>query len=101
MHFLERKVDILPTSIKCSKLLQSGIVGFVCSNNVIEKLSLCLSFAFYYVSTKERANNPTTALISHASKVKLKSLACYTSHYANKGLPDVQAGFRKGRATRD
>ena len=75
LHFLEIKVDILPTSIKCSKLLQSGIVGFVCSNNVIKKLSLCLSFAFYYVSTKECANHPTTALISHASKVKLKNLA--------------------------
>ena len=79
LHFLERKVDIVPTSIKCSKLLQSVIVGFVCSNTVIKKLSLCLSFAFYYVSTKEHANHPTRAPISHASKVKLKNLACYAS----------------------
>ena len=67
----------------------------MCSNNVIKKLSLCLSFAFYYVSTKERANNPTTALISHASKVMLKILHARLQHYANQELPDVQLGFKK------
>ena len=43
----------------------------------------------------------TTALISHASKVMLKILQARLQQYVNHGLPDVQAGFRKGRGTRD
>ena len=41
------------------------------------------------------------ALISHASKVMLKILYARLQHYANQELPDVQAGFTKGRGTRD
>ena len=41
------------------------------------------------------------ALISHASKVMLKILQARLQQYVNRGLPDVQAGFRKGRGTRD
>ena len=41
------------------------------------------------------------ALISHASKVMLKILHPRLQHYVNQELPDVQAGFRKGRGTRD
>ena len=41
------------------------------------------------------------ALISHASKVMLKSLQARLQQYMNRELPDVQAGFRKGRGTRD
>ena len=52
-------------------------------------------------STKECANHRTIALISHASKVMLKVLHARLQHYANQELPDVQAGFRKGRGTRD
>ena len=44
---------------------------------------------------------PTIALISHASKVMLKILQSRLQQYVNHGLPDVQAGFRKGRGTRD
>ena len=51
-------------------------------------------------STKECANHQTTALISHASKVMLKILDARLQHYVNQELPDVQAGFRKGRGTR-
>ena len=40
-------------------------------------------------------------LISHASKVMLKILHARLRHYVNQELPDVQAGFRKGRGTRD
>ena len=40
-------------------------------------------------------------LVSHASKVMLKILHARLQHYANQELPDVQAGFRKGRGTRD
>ena len=52
-------------------------------------------------STKERANHQTIALISHASKVMLKILHARLQHYANQEIPDVQAGFREGRGTRD
>ena len=51
--------------------------------------------------TKECANHQTIALISHASKVMLKILHAKLHHYANQELPDVQAGFRKERGTRD
>ena len=46
-------------------------------------------------------NHRTTALISHASKVMLKILQARLQQYMNRELPDVQAGFRKGRGTRD
>ena len=44
---------------------------------------------------------PIVALISHASNVMLKSLQALLHQYMNHELPDVQAGFRKGRGTRD
>ena len=50
---------------------------------------------------KECSNYCTIALISHASKVMLKSLQARLQQYVNRELPDVQAGFRKGRGTRD
>ena len=46
-------------------------------------------------------NAQTTALISHASKVMLKILQARSQQYVNHEIPDVQAGFRKGRGTRD
>ena len=66
---------------------------------VLEKLS------FHSVpkkgSAKECSNYHTIALISHASKVMLKILQAILQQYVNHELPDVQAGFRKGRGTRD
>ena len=50
---------------------------------------------------KEGSNYCTIALISHASKVMLKILQVRFQQYVNCDLPDVQAGFRKGRGTRD
>ena len=44
---------------------------------------------------------PRNALISHASKVMLKILQARLQQYVNREVPDVQAGFRKGRGTRD
>ena len=44
---------------------------------------------------------PHNCLISHASKVMLKILQAWLQQYVNCELPDVQAGFRKGRGTRD
>ena len=52
-------------------------------------------------SAKECSNYCTIALISHASKVMLEILQARLQQYVNHELPDVQAGFRKGRGTRD
>ena len=52
-------------------------------------------------NAKECTNYCTIALISHASKVMLKLLKARLQQYINHKLPDVQAGFRKGRRTRD
>ena len=52
-------------------------------------------------NAKECSNYHTNALISHASKVMLKILQARLQQYVNRELPDVQAGFRKGRGTRD
>ena len=52
-------------------------------------------------NAKECSNYCTTALISHASKVTLKILQARLQQYMNHELPGVQAGFRKGRGTRD
>ena len=52
-------------------------------------------------NAKECSNYRTIALISHASKVMLKILQDRLQQYVNCELPDVQSGFRKGRATRD
>ena len=52
-------------------------------------------------NAKECSNYHTIALISHGSKVMLKILQARLQQYVNCELPDVQAGFRKGRGTRD
>ena len=52
-------------------------------------------------NAKECSNYCTIALISHASKVMLKILQARLRQYANHELPDVQAGFRKSRGTRN
>ena len=52
-------------------------------------------------NAKERSNYRTIALISHASKVLLKIVQASLQQYMHCELPDVPAGFRKGRGTRD
>ena len=52
-------------------------------------------------NAKECSNYQTIALISQASKVRLKILQARFQQYMNRELPDVHAGFRKGRGTRD
>ena len=52
-------------------------------------------------NAKECSNYCTIALISHSSKETLKILQARLQQYMNHELPDVQAGFRKGRGTRD
>ena len=50
---------------------------------------------------KEGSDYRTIAVISHASKVILEILQARLQQYVNREIPDVQAGFRKGRGTRD
>ena len=52
-------------------------------------------------NAKECSNYCSIALISHARKVKLKILQARLQQYVNHEFPDIQAGFRKGRGTRD
>ena len=52
-------------------------------------------------NAKECSNYCTIALISHAGKVMLKILQARFQQYMNRELPDVQAGFRKAKGTRD
>ena len=52
-------------------------------------------------NAKECSNYHTIALTSHANKVMLKILQARLQQYVNRELPDIQAGFRKGRGTRD
>ena len=52
-------------------------------------------------NSKECSNYCTVALISHASKVMLKILQARLQQYVNRELPDIQAGFRKGRGTKN
>ena len=65
----------------------------------------CKSSVFISISkkdnVKECSNYCTIPLISHTSKVMLKILQARLQQYMNRELPDVQAGFRKGRGTRD
>ena len=55
----------------------------------------------FHSNAKECSNYHTIALISHASKVMFKILQVRLQQYVNCELLDVQAGFRKGRVTRD
>ena len=57
--------------------------------------------SFHSNPKEECSNYCTTAFISRASKVMLKILQARLQQYVNRELPDVQAGFRKGRGTRD
>ena len=52
-------------------------------------------------NAKEHSNYRTIALISYTNKLMLKILQARLQQYVNHELPDVQAGFRKGRGTRD
>ena len=60
-----------------------------------------LEMVSFHSNAKECSNYHTIAIISHASKVILKSLQVRLKQYVNRELPDVQAGFRKGKETRD
>ena len=55
----------------------------------------------FHSSAKECSNYHTIAFISHTSKVMPQILQDRLQQYVNHELPDIQAGFRKGRGTRD
>jgi len=67
------------------------------------KISYLHILKIFYLkgNAKECSNYCTIALISHTSKVMLKILQARLQQYVNRELPDVQAGFRKGRGTRN
>ena len=76
------------------------------SNIEISAVTAGLEKVSFHSNPKERqcqecSNYCTIALISEASKVMLKILQARLQQYVNRELPDVQAGFRKGRGTRD
>ena len=62
---------------------------------------LFISMCFFTKAQKLCSNYHTITLISHTDKVMLKILQAWLQQYVNHELPDVQAGFRKGRGTRD
>ena len=55
----------------------------------------------FHFSPKECSNYRTIALISHSNKIMLKILQAMLQQYMNQEIPDIQAGFSKGRGTRD
>ena len=64
-------------------------------------MAIGLEKVSFHFNAKKCSNYHTIALISHTSKVILKILQVRLQQYENCELPDVQAGFRKGRGTRD
>ena len=72
-------------------------MGVCCDQRVL--LTKLLSVSLFHFASQD----PVCLLfcISHASKVMLKTLQARLQQYVNRELPDVQAGFRKGRGTRD
>ena len=61
----------------------------------------CKRSVFIPITKKSSANECAIAFILHASNVMLKILQVRLQQYVNHAIPDVQAGFRKGRGTRD
>ena len=64
-------------------------------------MAIGLEKVSFHTNAKEHSNYYIIALISHTSKVILKILQARLQQYVNLELPDVQAGFRKCRRTRD
>ena len=64
-------------------------------------MAIGLEKVSFHTNAKEHSNYYIIALISHTSKVILKILQARLQQYVNRELSDVEAGFRKGRGTRD
>ena len=70
-------------------------------NSAVATVATRLEKVRFHSNPKECSNYCTIALISHTSKVMLNILQARLQQYMNRELPDSQAGFRKGRGTRD
>ena len=80
------------------------VLHSICQQNLENSaVATGLEKVSFHSNPKERqcSNYHTIALISHASKIMLKMFQARLQQYVNRELPDVQAGFRKGRGTRD
>ena len=73
------------------------IGNLISGSSAFSNSSLC----FFQPSVSHDVNYHTIALISHANKVMVKNLQARLQRYVNRELPDAQAGFSKGRGTRD
>ena len=78
-----------------------GLIGELFKNQ-----KTIFEYKTFYIKFKVKTNyfkklKITIALISHANKVMVKILQARLQQYVSRELPDVQAGFRKGRGTRD
>ena len=71
------------------------------ANLVNSAVATGLEKVCFHSNAKESSNYHTIALISHTSKVKLKILQARLQQYMNSELPDVHAGYTKGRGPRD
>ena len=104
LFYTAQKFFSLPTVFQ--EHLQSKIRGLeITVYNIFSYWGILSIYRSIYIpkkgNAKECSNYHTPALISHASKVMLKILQTRIQQYMNRELPDVQAGFRKGRGTRD
>ena len=79
--------------------MANKIEGTVVAIPLLRKIPIIKKINHF--NAKEYSNYCTTALISHTSKVILKILQARLQRYVNHELPDVQAGFRKNKGTRD
>ena len=79
---------------KCSNYILLHAAVQFCQHHFVQALFVPLYILASFVENK-------VPIISHASKVMLKILQARLQQYVNRDLPDVQAGFRKGRGTRD
>ena len=93
---------------KCADILSAALSQHLSMPASLEKSAVAagLEKVSFHSNPKERqcqtiSNYHTIALISHASKVMLKILQARLQQYVIHELTDVQAGFRKGRGTRD
>ena len=84
-----------------SKQLGNENLRLYSTNQTKTNIEFCPKHIPKKGNAKECSNYHTIALISHASKVMLEILQARLQQYMNRELPDVQAGFRKGRGTRD
>ena len=88
--------DLPDPGIKSASLRYSALVGMFFTTSTTWEAPL-----FIILIANNVTNYHTIALISHVSKVMLKILQARLQQYVNHEIPDVQAGFRKGRGIRD